>query len=134
MRCRLLFLLVIAGVAAAFAAEPPAPKRVIAALLANGDIPLSVDASCKDVGSEPADRNLRDYVSGLLANFADQKASNSIAVTVKPVTLPGGRAGWQCLIEFVHVPEGDPFRYGVSFQMKIDGIILRRTVRCTGAG
>jgi hypothetical protein len=32
------------------------------------------------------------------------------------------------------VPGEDPFRYGVSFQMKSDGTLVRKSVRCIGAG
>jgi len=127
-----LFLLSLGnGIAADI---PPSPKRIIAALLANADIPLTVDTSCKQVGSEPTDANLRDYLSGLLENFTDASAKNSIAVSATPAKLPGGERGWQCRVEFVHVPGEDPFRYGVSFQMRKDGSVVRTSIRCIGAG
>jgi hypothetical protein len=130
----LLLSLLLSAAGRCTAADPPTPKRMIAALLANGDIPLTVDASCKGVGSESKDANLRDYVSGLLENFTDASARNSIAVKVVPVKLPNGERRWQCQIEFVHVPGEDPFRYGVSFQMKSDGTLVRKSVRCIGVG
>src|SRR5579871_6671520 len=134
MRLSLYVLLLLSAGNAVPADGPPSPKRIIAALLANTDIPLTVDASCKGVGSEPGDASLRDYVSGLLENFTDASAKNSIAVKATPATLPGGERGWQCVVEFVHVPGGDPFRYGVSFQLRKDGTLVRRSARCIGAG
>lgn len=135
MRPSVAFLLLLLPAAAPCpAAEPPTPKRVISVLLANGDVPLTVDVSCKGVGSESKDANLRDYVSGLLENFTDASAKNSISVKVTPVKLPNGERRWQCQIEFVHVPGEDPFRYGVSFQMKMDGTLVKKSVRCIGAG
>lgn len=112
------------------AADRPAPKQVIAALLANGDIPLSVHASCKGVGSSPGDATLRDYVSGLIENFTDEKARNSVIVRIEPA----GSKGWQCQVLFVHIPGEDPFRYGVSFLLTPSRKLLRSSVRCVGAG
>jgi len=129
-----LLLLSLSVAAGCTATEPPTPKQMIAALLSNGDVPLTVDPSCKGVGSGPSDANLRDYISGLLENFLDASAKNSIAVKVVPVKLPSGERRWQCQIEFVHVPGEDPFRYGVSFQMKMNGTLVRKSVRCIGAG
>ena len=129
-----LLLLLLSAAARCPAADPPTPKRIISVLLANGDTPLTVDASCKGVGSEPKDANLRDYVSGLLENFTDASAKNSIAVKVMAVKLPNGERRWQCQIEFVHEPGEDPFRYGVSFQMKMDGTLVKKSIRCIGAG
>lgn len=129
-----LLLLLLSAAPRATATEPPTPKQMISALLSNGDVPLTVDPSCKGVGSGPSDANLRDYVSSLLENFLDASAKNSIAVKVVPVTLPSGERRWQCQIEFVHIPGEDPFRYGVSFQLKKNGTFVRKSVRCIGAG
>jgi hypothetical protein len=113
---------------------PPTARQIIRALLANGDVPLTVHPSCKGVGAEPSDVNLRDYVSGLLANFSEADAKNSIATGAKMITTPGRERRWECRVEFVHIPQGDPFRYGVTFQMRLDGSLVRQSVRCTGSG
>jgi len=134
MRRFALALLLLTGATAAGPGTPPTARQMIRALLANGDVPLTVHSSCKGVGSEPGDVNLRDYVSGLLANFADADAKNSISTGAKAITTPGGERRWECRVEFVHIPQGDPFRYGVTFQMRMDGSLVRRSVRCTGSG
>jgi len=123
----------LASGAAAGAAAPTA-KQMLRALLANGDVPLSTHASCKDVSSEPSDTTLRDYISGLLANFAEPDAKNSISTSAKPVKTANGEIRWECRVQFVHVPGEDPFRYGVTFQMKGDGTLIRTSLRCTGSG
>jgi hypothetical protein len=66
-----LLLLTGAPAPATGPATPPTARQIIRALLANGDVPLTVHPSCKGVGAEPSDVNLRDYVSGLLANFSE---------------------------------------------------------------
>jgi hypothetical protein len=127
-------LMLLSGAAAAGPPEPPTARQMIRALLASGDIPLTVHSSCKGVGAEPSDVNLRDYISGLLANFTEADAKNSISTGAKAITTPGGERRWQCRVEFVHIPQGDPFRYGVTFQMRMDGSLVRHSVRCTGSG
>jgi hypothetical protein len=136
MRRFALALLLLAGAPAMAAgpATPPTARQIIRALLANGDVPLTVHSSCKGVGADPGDVNLRDYVSGLLANFTEADAKNSISTGANAITMPGGEKRWECRVEFVHVPQGDPFRYGVTFQMRMNGSLVRHSVRCTGSG
>jgi len=133
---RLVLALLLPAATLLWAAEPvpPAPRQMIRALLANGDIPLSVHSSCKGVGSTPSDVNLRDYVSGLLANFTEPDGRNSMVTAAKAVKGADGGLRWECRVEFVHVADGDPFKYGVMFQMRQNGSIVRDTVRCTGGG
>jgi hypothetical protein len=69
-----------------------------------------------------------------LANFSETDAKNSIATAAKVITTPRGERRWECRVEFAHTPQGDPFRYGVTFQMRTDGSLVRQSVRCTGSG
>jgi hypothetical protein len=136
MRRLVLAAALLLGAVPVWAAEPspPTARQMIRALLTNGNIPLSVHASCKGVGSTPGDVNLRDYVSGLLANFTEPDSRNSIATLAKAVKGPDGGLLWECRVEFVHVAGGDPFKYGVTFQLRPNGSVVRESLRCTGSG
>lgn len=128
--------LLLLAAALCHGADAPSAKQVIRAALAAGDIPLSIHPSCRGVGSEQTDANLRDYMSGLLANFTEPGAQNSIEVSAKPAQAHGPKSErrWDCRIVFSHVPGQDPFRYGIQFQMRPGGTVVRESVRCIGGG
>jgi hypothetical protein len=114
-------------------AEPPSSKRVIQALLANLDVPLSSHPSCKGVGTEKQDRDLRDYLSGLLAEYTHTTGRNWITIETNPLP-PGSRAAWKCRVQFDRVDGETRLGWGVDFEMRTDGTMIRESIVCTGAG
>lgn len=114
-------------------AQPPNSKRVLQALLGNLDVPLSIHPSCKGVGTEPQDRNLRDYISGLLAEYTNTTGRNWVTIEVKPLAA-GSRGVWKCRVQFDRVDGETRLGWGVDFEMRADGTLVRDSVVCTGAG
>lgn len=55
---------------------PPSAKSVIGALLSSSEIPLSIDESCHQAGTDLDDQTLGDFLSGLLAELQDPDARN----------------------------------------------------------
>lgn len=112
-------------------AEVPSAKDAIRLLINNHDISLSVDASCKGVGTQPADQTIGDYISGFLA--AQNTGKNGITAGCKPA--PDSTDRWQCSVELHHSEGEDVWTWGVDFGVrKADRTVIRESVRCTGAG
>src|SRR5690348_2456147 len=50
--------------------RPPMPKDVIEAVIASGNVPLTVSASCRNAGTEPSDATIGRYLAGFLAEMS----------------------------------------------------------------
>ena len=114
---------------------PPKPKDVVEALLRSSEVSLSVDSSCNGVGSDPGDKTIGRYVSGLLAEQADSRGKNWIETTIDPDKDAAGEDIWRCNVVIRHVDGDDRWGWGVQFAVKQkDGVVLRNSYRCTGGG
>ena len=114
---------------------PPTKKEIVRALLASQDVSLTTDSSCKGVGTEPADANIGDYISGFLAEQNSGNGKNWLDIETKRATGPGSEAVWNCALVIRHVDGDDRWGWGVSFQMKPkDHSIVKTSFRCTGSG
>lgn len=122
--------------AAAYDADvAPTRKQVLRALLDNLDVSLSTDSSCAGVGTEPADANIGDYISGFLAEQNSGKGKNWLEVVTKRAASQGSEPAWQCNVVIRHVDGDDRWGWGVSFLMKgRDHSVVRTSFRCTGSG
>jgi hypothetical protein len=114
---------------------PPTKKEMVRALLASQDVSLSTDSSCSGVGTNPADANLGDYLSGFLAEQNSDKGKNWLDIQSKPSSSPASGPAWDCDVVIRHVDGEDRWGWGVSFQMKAkDHSIVKTSFRCTGSG
>jgi len=114
---------------------PPTRKEVLRALLASQDVSLSIDSSCSGVGTDPADSNIGDYISGFLAEQNDTKGKNWLDITAKRSSVPGVGSFWTCDVVIRHVDGEDRWGWGVSFQMRPkDHSVVKGSFRCTGSG
>jgi hypothetical protein len=125
-----------AKTAAYDAAVAPTNKQVLRALLDNLDVSLSTDSSCAGVGTEPADANIGDYISGFLAEQNSDKGKNWLEVVTKRASpAPGADQAWQCNVVIRHIDGDDRWGWGVSFLMKgRDHSVVKTSFRCTGSG
>ena len=115
------------------AAEPTA-KEALNLILSNGDIPLTVDESCKSVGSSPNDKTILDYVSGLMSFQTEPNSKNRIEFTFKQ-KKDDNRLFWVNDLMFLGENGEDIWSYGVRFTMRnSDRKMLRKSVICIGAG
>lgn len=114
----------------------PTRKQVLRALLDNLDVSLSTDSSCAGVGTEPADANIGDYISGFLAEQNNDKGKNWLEVVTKRASpVQGTDLAWQCNVVIRHIDGDDRWGWGVSFLMKgRDHSVVKTSFRCTGSG
>lgn len=112
----------------------PTRKEVIRALLALHDVSLSTDSSCRNVGTDPSDTNIGDYISGFLAEQTD-KGKNWLDIRTKRASAAGLEPAWDCDFVIRHVDGDDRWGWGVSFQMRAkDHTVVKTSIRCTGSG
>jgi len=111
------------------AADPTAGARdALRAALQLRDVPLTVHASCRHAGPDPADRTIGDYLSGLLA--AMEQPSN----TVQARCEPGPGRHRTCTVWLKHRDDEERWAWGLAFEIDARHRPLWRSVRCLGAG
>ena len=113
----------------------PTVKEVIKQILSNGDISLSVDPSCKSVGSSPNDKTILDFVSSILSFQAEPDSKNYIKFSFVQEKSPKENLVWVCDLMF-HGEEGENV-WSNGLRVKIrnsDRKLLRGVVVCTGTG
>lgn len=112
----------------------PTRKEVIRALLSVHDVSLSTDSSCTNVGTNPSDTNIGDYISGFLAEQTD-KGQNWLDIRTKRASAAASELAWDCDFVIRHVDGDDRWGWGVSFQMRAkDHTVVKTSIRCTGSG
>lgn len=62
------------------AACPLPEKEILYILMQNHDVPLSVDSSCKNVGTEIEDKTIGEFISGFWAYHVETTSKNWIKV------------------------------------------------------
>ncbi|MBI3679152.1 MAG: hypothetical protein HY235_01920 [Acidobacteria bacterium] len=114
---------------------PPKPKDVIEAMMRSSEVSLSVDRSCNGVGTEAGDNTIGRYISGFLAEQSERRGQNWIETTIEPGKDADGSEIWLCHVVIRHVDGDDRWGWGVRFAVRQrDGVVLRDSFRCTGAG
>jgi len=112
---------------------PPTAKDVIEAAMVMSQTALS-DPSCKGFGTEPTDKTVGRYLAGYLAELSSPEAQNAITAAVNPGT-EGGQAVYVCRLMIRHSQKEDIWSWGVQFAVRqTDGILLRDSIHCIGAG
>jgi len=113
----------------------PTRKEILRALLSSQDVSLTTDSSCSGVGTEPADVNIGDYISGFLAEQNSGTGKNWLDIEAKRSSVSGSDAVWNCDVVIRHVDGDDRWGWGVSFQIKPkDHSVIKSSIRCTGSG
>ena len=132
----LLLLSASSASAQAKKAVEPTVKEAIKLIFANGDIPLTVNPSCKGVGSSQSDKTILDYLSGLLSFQAEPNSVNHIEFSFKQEKGAKGEILWLCDLSFAGKQDEETvWNWGVRFKMRnSDRRLLRNSVMCTGAG
>ena len=125
--CLLATVLLAAGEPA-----PPSAKEVIRLLLASHRVKLAVHPTCHGVGSDPKDRDLGDYLAGLLAEYTQGEGQNRLEVLSEPSERPDA---WRCTVNLTRRNGEEVWSWGVSFLVrKHDQKVIPGSYRCVGAG
>jgi hypothetical protein len=115
--------------------QPPTTKDVIDAVIASGGAPLSVSATCTNVGTEPSDATIGRYLAGFLAEMSSPDKKNWIETTIEPGKSQAGEPGSLCTLTLRHEDGDDRWGWGVRFFVRAsDGLVLPRSLTCVGAG
>lgn len=113
----------------------PTAKEAIKLVLANSDIPLSSDPSCKAVGTSPNDKTILDYLSGVLSFQVNEDSENKIGFTFTQEKGKKNELIWVCDLTFYGKDAEDVWSNGIRFKMlDSDRKLLRDSVKCIGAG
>ena len=112
--------------------QKPASKQAIYLLLENSSAPLSVDSSCKHVGSNWTDKTIGQYVAGLMAEQVSPGTNWIEASCSTPDRIP--EAAWTCEVTFLRQDNEDRWRWGVKFSLDSRGQVMPKSFRCIGAG
>jgi len=108
----------------------PSDQEVIAMVFASHAIPLSIHPSCKSVGTSEEDKNLGQYIAGLMA-YMNEDMNNRLTVNVEDMPE---KEKW--LARFMLSQEKDEtvWRYGLEFSIsKKTGLLDKKSYRCIGA-
>jgi hypothetical protein len=117
------------------ASSPPNTKEVLRHLMRNLDVPLTVDSSCKGVGTTDDDLTIGDYLSGFLAEHAKEDGQNWLEVTTVPAATPDGSAAWECRVMVRRRDAEDVMGWGAGFLVTAtDRAVVRQSFRCLGGG
>jgi len=114
----------------------PTAKEAIKLIFANGDIPLTVDSSCKDIGSSKNDKTIADYLSGLLSFQTEEDSSNRIGFSFKEDKGKRNEILWICdLMFFGKGKDEEIWSWGIRFTMRdADRKLIRNSIICLGSG
>jgi len=115
--------------------QPPSAKDVIDAVIASGNVPLSVSPTCNNVGTEPSDSTIGRYLAGFMAELSSPDKKNWIETQVESGTSAKGEPVSICRLTLRHLDGDDRWGWGVQFHVrKSDGLVLADSFTCTGAG
>lgn len=144
MKKQVFFVLTIVFLSAVFASaqennskkNEPTAKEAIKLIFANGNIPLSVNSSCKDVGSSKTDKTISDYLSGLLSFQTEPDSNNRIGFSFKEEKGKRNEVLWICdLMFFGKGKDEEIWSWGIRFTLRdTDRKLIRNSVICLGAG
>lgn len=114
---------------------PPSDKDLIHALIRSAEVPLTVDPSCRFVGTERSDGTIGRYLSGFLAAMGEPDHNNSIQTSL--IEGPEGVASafWTARVMLGQNAGELVWQWGVEFHVsKRDGTVDAASFRCLGAG
>jgi hypothetical protein len=98
---------------------PPTDKEMIRAVFRMQDVNFSAGQFCNNVGTEFADKDIGDYLSGMLAQINEPKGKSWVQTSAKRATLPDtGDAVWECEVTIRHMHGEEVMNWGVRFKLK----------------
>ena len=116
-------------------AQVPAPlqtKEILRLLMSSQAVRLSTHPTCHGVGSSMTDKDMGDYLAGLLAEFVQEEGQNLISVATEDSERPDA---WKCTVNFMRRNGEEHWAWGVSFMVrKWDRRVIPGSFRCIGAG
>jgi hypothetical protein len=115
---------------------PPTGKEMIRALFRMQDVSLSAGEHCKNVGTEFTDKDIGDYISGMLAQIDQPKGKSWIQTSVQPAKLSDtGEAVWECEVTIRHTNREEVMDWGVRFKLRAsDRSLVSDSIMCVGSG
>jgi hypothetical protein len=115
---------------------PPTGKEMIRAVFRMQDVNLSAGQFCNNVGTEFTDRDIGDYISGMLAEINEPKGKSWIQTSAKPAALPEtGEAAWECEVIIRHMYGEEVMNWGVRFKLRAsDRSLVSGSIMCVGSG
>lgn len=117
------------------ATKPPNTKEVLQYLMRNLDVPLTVNSSCKGMGTTDGDLTIGDYLSGFLAEHTKEGGQNWLEVTAVPAVTPDGKAAWDSRVMVRRKDAEDEMGWGTGFLITAsDRVVVRQSFRCLGGG
>lgn len=114
------------------AACPLPEKEILYILMKNHDVPLSVDPSCKNVGTEREDKTIGEFISGFWAYHVESTGKNWIKVQSRSLD----RKRCEATVK-IYGENGDDVigGWGVSFIINSANHKADRTsFKCLGSG
>lgn len=115
--------------------QHPSAKQLIATLIRNSSVPLSVSATCVNAGTSRDDATIGDYISGFLAELGDADAKNTITASVSDDPKNGESSTWIARVMIAQSHGEIVWRWGVEFAVrKHDFTADPNSFRCIGAG
>lgn len=125
---------VIAQKAESTAERKPDVKEVLKLIFQNSKTPLSVDESCRSVGSSADDKTIGDFLAGLLAFQSEPDTKNRISFTTKAEGQAKSKV-WISDVMFLGEEGETVLSYGIRISL-YDGSrkFVRGSIRCIGAG
>jgi hypothetical protein len=115
--------------------QPPTAKDVIDAVIASGNVPLTVSPSCANAGTEPSDTTIGQYLAGFLAELSAPDKKNWIETKIEPGRSAAGEAVTVSSLMIRHEDGDDRWGWGVQFQVRTsDRLVLTESFSCVGAG
>lgn len=99
-------------------------------VFASHAVPLSIHPSCKSVGTSEKDKNLGQYIAGLMA-YMNEDMNNRITVNVQDMP---GEEKWLARFMLSQEKGETVWRYGLEFLIsKKTGLLDKQSYRCIGA-
>ncbi len=114
----------------------PTDKEVVVMVMQNADVLLSVDSSCKGVGSDFTDSTIGQFLSSFLQYYTDTSAKNSISIQVVKGDNPEIKQDhWKATFMINGQTEGENWRWGISFVLlDSNHHVIDSSFRCLGGG
>lgn len=131
LRISLIFVMSIL-VSSEIAACPLPEKEILYLLMKNHDVPLSVDASCVNAGTERTDKTIGEYFSGFWADHTKKSGKNWIEVKSRSIN----KNQCEARIE-IYRKHGEEIIGGWGVLFIVDNAshkVDRTSFRCPGSG
>jgi len=115
---------------------PPTGKEMIRALFRMQNVNLTAGQHCNNVGTEFSDKDIGDYISGMLAQINKPEGKSWIKTSVQPGKLSDtSEAVWECEVTIRHTDREEVMDWGVRFKLKAsDRSLVNGSIMCVGSG